>query len=105
LKNVQFDETLDRMYFEAYQASWHYELAKGRVAPAAKRADANWLASPDGSAAVLVRDHDLVLRLLAGGEERQMTSRSLAARSLLRRRRPGSRRRSLPAPALHGLAG
>lgn len=74
LMNVQFDEALEHMYFEAYQASWYYHLAQGWVAPTAKRTDANWLASPDGSAAVLVRNHDLVLRILAVDEEQHLTS-------------------------------
>ncbi|HKR87713.1 MAG TPA: DPP IV N-terminal domain-containing protein [Phenylobacterium sp.] len=74
VRNLEFDLESDQLAFEAYGAAYCYSLADGVLRRAEKRSDMNWLASPDGSAALVLRDYNLWLRDLATGAERALTT-------------------------------
>ena len=63
-----------RASFDAYEKSWHYDFASGRLSEATKTHDRNWVLSPDGRLAAILRDHNLWVREIATGTERALTT-------------------------------
>ena len=72
--NPQFDLSGGSVDFMAYGDAYRFAVDTGVLTPVDKKSDISWLASPDGSAAALLRANNLWLRDLATGEERALTT-------------------------------
>ena len=68
--------TLDHAFFdfEAFGDAYRWSLGEATLTPAVKRSDTNWTISPDGRQALLLRDDNLILRDVACGDERRLTT-------------------------------
>ena len=58
----------------AYDRSWTYDYVSGILAETIKTNDRNWLVSPDGRLAAILRDHNLWIREIDTGKERALTT-------------------------------
>jgi dipeptidyl-peptidase-4 len=74
LRDPQFDPALAALTFSAYGDSYAFELGSRRLRTEQKKADINWLASPDGTRALVLRACNLWLRDVETGTERPLTT-------------------------------
>ncbi|HKP79801.1 MAG TPA: DPP IV N-terminal domain-containing protein [Phenylobacterium sp.] len=74
VRNPWFDLEREQLTFEAYGEAYAFALVGGTLSRVEKRADLNWLASPDGASALIRRGCDLWMRDIASGEERPLTT-------------------------------
>ena len=74
VRNPRFDLDRNILAFQAYEASYAYACGTGSLARIEKTADVSWRASADGRSALVLRDFNLWLRDLPGGQERALTT-------------------------------
>lgn len=74
LAGLEVEPEPSRARFDAYGKSWSYDYAEGALAEASKTRDRNWVVSPDGRAAALLRDYNLWVRDVGTGSERALTT-------------------------------
>lgn len=72
--NPQFDLHADKLSFVAFGGAYEFAWDTGVLTPVERSTDVNWLPSPDGKSALLLRNANLVIRDLASGDERMLTS-------------------------------
>lgn len=74
VSNPRFDLDGTTLAFSAYGEAYAYDWSAQALTTTDRKADANWLASPDGASALLVAGDDLRLRDLSTGDERALTT-------------------------------
>lgn len=74
VRDPVFDIDAGLVSFTAYGEGYVYDWARAGLKPADRKADSNWVASPDGASALVMTGDDLALRDLSTGEERRLTS-------------------------------
>ncbi len=74
LGSLEIEAEPPRASFDAYGKSWSYDFVAGVLAEAPKTHDRNWIVSPDGRLAAILRDHNLWVREIATGRERALTA-------------------------------
>lgn len=74
LGSLDFETDWTRASFEAFGRTWSYDFVSGEFAQAAKTRDRDWVVSPDGRSAAILRDHNLWVREIATGRERALTT-------------------------------
>lgn len=70
----RFELDLSSLHITAFGEPFVFEISTGSIAIESKKDDVNWLASPDGATALLVRDNNLWLREIASGDEQALTT-------------------------------
>ncbi|WP_299006036.1 DPP IV N-terminal domain-containing protein [uncultured Caulobacter sp.] len=74
ISGPDFDLEKGRLTFQAFGEAYALSLDSGELTQTDKTADRDWLASPDGRTALILRDHNLWLRDLETGAERAITT-------------------------------
>nr|WP_047169341.1 DPP IV N-terminal domain-containing protein [Sphingomonas sp. Y57] len=71
--HLALDHDAETAIFDASGGTWRFDIATGRISPAATRVQAQGVLSPDGKHLAFVRGHDLWVRALDDGSERPLT--------------------------------
>jgi dipeptidyl aminopeptidase/acylaminoacyl peptidase len=74
LASLEVEDEPPRATFESYGRSWSYDYASGKLTQAPKSHDRNWVVSPDGGRAAILRDWNLWVRDTETGGERALTT-------------------------------
>lgn len=74
LGNLEVEADRSRATFDAYGKSWSHDFVSGVLAETTQTRDRNWVISPDGRLAAIVREHNLWVREMETGGERALTA-------------------------------
>ncbi len=74
LASLDVEHERRQAIFDAYEKSWRYDYTSSFLTEAPKTHDRNWVLSPDGKLAAVLRDYNLWVRDMATGRERALTT-------------------------------
>lgn len=75
LTSLKVESDPARASFDAFGKSWIYSYEAGTIEETVvKGNDKNWVVSPDGRMAAILRNHNLWVREIESGKERQLTT-------------------------------
>ena len=72
ISNLEFNQSLNRITFDAFEQRWQFNGALKRIENTVVH-PANWLLSPDGKKAAFVKEYNLWVRDISSGKERALT--------------------------------